>query len=263
MPSIRNAAKERLQNGELALGVGIRLVRTVEIAEVMKTAGFDFLFIDLEHGAMSIDTAVQMSVAALDVGIAPIVRVPSRQFFIATRVLDGGALGIVMPHVDSADEARDVVNALKYPPVGHRSVAGTPAQVDFKPFETGELTRDLNAATLVVVMLETPTAIANADEIAAVPGIDVLLIGTNDFCMESGIPDEFGHAKVRDAYERVIAACKKHGKWPGMGGVYTEDLQTRYVGMGARMILSGADLGFIMGAASRRSEFLRGLSKRA
>jgi HpcH/HpaI aldolase/citrate lyase family len=98
---------------ELALGVGIRLVRTVEIAKVMKTAGFDFLFIDLEHGAMSIDTAVQMSVAALDVGIAPIVRVPSRQFFIATRVLDGGALGIVMPHVDSADEARDPSRAVR------------------------------------------------------------------------------------------------------------------------------------------------------
>jgi len=109
------------------------------------------------------------------------------------------------------------------------------------------------------VMIETPKAVANADAIAAVPGIDVLLIGTNDLSMELGHPGELAHAEVQGAYERVIAACKKHGKWPGMGGVYTEDLMTRYVTMGCRFLLGGNDFSFVLAAAQQRTKFLRGV----
>jgi len=98
-PVLRNSARERLEAGELALGVGICQSRTVDIAAIMKACGYDWLFLDLEHNSMDLDTAVQISVAALSAGIAPIVRVPAGQFWLATRVLDGGALGIVMPHV--------------------------------------------------------------------------------------------------------------------------------------------------------------------
>ena len=97
-----NAAKARLKKNELAIGIGIRLVRNVDIIKVMKAAGFDWLFLDLEHGSMSIETACEISVAAQDSGIAPIVRVPYGELTMATRVLDGGALGIVIPHVDTA-----------------------------------------------------------------------------------------------------------------------------------------------------------------
>jgi 2-keto-3-deoxy-L-rhamnonate aldolase RhmA len=258
MVQVHNPARERLAKGELSLGMGIRMSRSVDIAPVMRTAGYDWLFLDLEHSAMDLDTACQISVAALGAGIAPIVRVPNKQYWMATRVLDGGALGIVMPHVDSAAEAAEVVDHLKYPPIGHRSVAGGPPQLEYRSLPVGETTVALNAATLVSVMLETPQAIADADAIAAVPGVDVLLIGTNDLSMELGIPGEFGHAKVVAAYERVIAACRKHGKWPGMGGVYTEDLMAKYIDMGARFILSGADLGMLMAGATQRAKFLRG-----
>ncbi len=171
----RNPARERLAKGELALGIGLRQARTVDIAAVMATCGFDWLFIDLEHGTMPLDIAVQISCAALTAGITPLVRVPSRQYALATRALDGGALGIVMPHVDTAEEAKAIVDHLKYPPLGHRSVAGGQAFLGFRPVPIAEATRTMNAQTLVVVMLETPQAIANADSIAAVPGIDVLL----------------------------------------------------------------------------------------
>src|SRR5712691_13327213 len=106
-PTVRNPARERLERGELSLGVGIRVVGTVDIAKAMKTAGFDWLFIDLEHGALTIDTACQIAVGALDAGVAPVVRVPYGEFAMATRALDNGALGIVIPPVDSADEARE------------------------------------------------------------------------------------------------------------------------------------------------------------
>ena len=103
---------------------------------------------------------------------------------------------------------------------------------------------------LVIAMIETPTAIANAEAIAAVPGIDALLIGTNDLAAEMGIPGEFGHARIVGAYETVIAACRKHNKWPGMGGVDAEELMQKYIGMGMRLVLTGSDGGFLM--AGRR-----------
>jgi len=255
----RNPARERLAKGELALGIGLRQARTVDIAAVMATCGFDWLFIDLEHGTMPLDIAVQISCAALTAGITPLVRVPSRQYALATRALDGGALGIVMPHVDTAEEAKVIVDHLKYPPLGHRSVAGGQAYLGFRPVPMAEATRTMNTETLVVVMLETPQAIANADAIAAVPGVDVLLIGTNDLAMEMGIPGEFNHAEIARAYERVIAACRRHNKAPGMGGVYVEDLLAKYIGLGMRMILSGNDLSLIMAGGSQKTKFLRGL----
>ncbi len=258
MAQVINAARERLAKGEVSIGMGVRLSRTVDIAQAMQSCDYDWLFIDLEHSPIDLETACQISVAALGAGIAPLVRVPHKQYWMATRVLDGGALGIVMPHVDSAAEAAEVVNHLKYPPIGHRSVAGGPPQLGFKSTPTGEATTALNAATLVTVMLETPQAIAQADAIAAVPGVDILLIGTSDLTMELGLPGQLGHDKVIDAYKTVIAACRKHGKWAGLGGVYTEDLMAKYIGMGAKFVLAGADLSILMAGAAQRSKFLRG-----
>ena len=254
---VNNPARARLERGELSLGVGVRAARTADIAKMMKSCGYDWLFIDLEHGTMSLEFASTISVAALDTGIAPIVRVPFMQHHMATRALDGGALGIVMPHVDTPEQAREIADHLKYPPMGHRSVAGGQAIFDFKPMPIAELIRESNAATMVVVMLETPTAIANADKIAAVPGVDVLLIGTNDLAAEMGIPGEFGHERVAAAYETVIAACKKHGKWSGMGGVYAQPLLGKYVGMGIQMVLAGNDVGFLMAAGAARAKEMR------
>lgn len=258
--TFRNKARERLKQGELALGVGIRAARTADIAKAMGSLDFDWLFIDLEHGTITLDVAAQMAVAALDAGIAAVPRVPHGEFSMATRLLDGGAAGIVMPHVDTVEQAREIVDRLKYPPAGHRSVAGPMAQLDYKPVPLADAIRVINAETLVVVMVETPEAVENAEAIAGVPGIDVLLIGTNDLSTEMGVAGEIGHPNVAKAYERVIAACKKHGKWPGMGGVYKEDLMSRYIGLGARFILAGNDFSFLLASAGERAGFLRGIS---
>jgi 4-hydroxy-2-oxoheptanedioate aldolase len=257
---IVNGARERLARGEVSLGFGVRTARSVEITKAMKTAGFDWLFLDLEHSAMSIETAAQLAIAGLDAGIAPIVRVPKGEYSLATRLLDNGALGIVVPHVDTAAEAREIAGALRYPPLGHRGVFSSMPQFDYRGVKVDEMTAALNAANLIIVMLETPAAIDNADAIAAVDGIDVLLIGTNDLCIELGIPGELGHDKVADAYTRMVAACRQHGKWPGMGGVYDEPLMRRYVEIGCRFLMAGADLAFMMGAGAKRTEFLRGIA---
>lgn len=259
MDAIFNPARHRLENGEVSLGFGIRVARSPEIAKAIRTAGFDWLFLDFEHGAMSIETAAALAVAGLDAGIASLVRVPRGDHALASRLLDNGALGVVMPHVECADEARAIVQALSYPPRGRRALFSSLPQADFKPIGAAALMSALNAANLIVVMIESASGVDNAEEIAAVEGVDALLVGTNDLCVDLGIPGELGHDRIVDAYRRVVAACRAHGKWPGMGGVYQEPLMRRYVDMGCRLLQAGSDMGFILDAGKARTTLLRGL----
>jgi 2-keto-3-deoxy-L-rhamnonate aldolase RhmA len=255
-----NRTKARLREGGLVLGMGLRQARTVDIATIAGTCGFDWLFIDTEHNSMSIDTACQIAMAAVATGVTPLVRVPGHQHYHCARALDNGALGVVVPHVDTAEQAKAVADACRYPPQGHRSIAGNMPQLGFAALPVAEAAARMNDETLVVVMLETPTAIANADAIAAVDGIDVLLVGTNDLCAEMGIHGQFGNPRVPEAYGRVLAACARHGKHPGMGGVYDPQLMTKYIGMGMRFILSGSDLAFLMAGAQARAAALRAIA---
>ena len=258
---MKNIAKEKILNNELCLGVGLRQSRTVDIGKIMATSGYDWLFIDMEHNSMDIDIASQISVAAQDAGITPIVRVPDFAHHHATRVLDCGAMGVVFPHVENADIAKKLVSYCLYPPKGHRSMTGVLPQLDFKQQPIADVASTINKNMLIVIMLESPEAIDNVDSIAAIDGVDVVLIGTNDLCMEMGIPGDYSNPKVKDAYIKVIEACKKYGKTPGMGGVYNEELMSEYIKMGMRFILSGSDLSFMMQTASQRSNKLRSFLK--
>jgi 2-keto-3-deoxy-L-rhamnonate aldolase RhmA len=259
MIELRNRALEQLRSGQLAIGVGLRQARTVDTAKAMLTAGFDWLFIDMEHNSMDIDTAVQISVAAQDAGISPIVRVPGYEHYHATRALDGGAQGVVVPHVDSPATAEQIALNCRYPPIGHRSITGALPQLGFETYPLKDATETINRETLVVVMLESPAAVDNAHQIAAIPGIDALLIGTNDLSLEMGIPGELGHSDIVAAYDSVIAACKTHGKYAGMGGVYKPELMAKYIEMGTQLILAGNDISFLMESARRQASAVRGM----
>jgi 4-hydroxy-2-oxoheptanedioate aldolase len=185
------------------------------------------------------------------------VRVPYGELAMATRVLDGGALGIVIPHVDTAEEAREIADRLRYPPRGHRSVGGGQAQFDYAPMPLAEMTTKSDDNCLITVMIETPKAVENAEAIAAVPGIDSLLVGSSDLSMEMGIPGQQGDPKIQAACKKVVDACQKHGKWPGMGGAYTEDMLKIYTGMGMKLILAGNDLPMLTGAARSHLQKVR------
>lgn len=259
MALIANRVKERLDAGQLALGLALRQTRTVDMGRVLAACGFDFAFIDMEHNTMSVDTAAQIAVACHDAGVTPLVRVPGWEHHLSTRLLDAGALGIVFPHVETAEQAAALVANCKYPPVGHRSLGGQMAQLGFRPYPRAEASALVNAATLVVTMLETPAGIANADAIAAVPGVDVLLIGTNDLTLEMGIAGQYDDPRVERAYDAVVAACKTHGKHPGMGGIYDDATMEKYVKRGARFVLCGNELTFLMAGAQARTGFLRGI----
>ena len=167
-------------------------------------------------------------------------------------------MGIIMPHVDTAEQAKATVANLKYPPLGHLSAGGLMPQNEFKPVRGADAAASMNQTVLLAVMLETPTAIANADAIAAVPGIDIVMIGTNDLMMEMGIGGNPDHPEIVKAYDGLIAACKRRGKWAGMGGVHRDEAMARYIRLGAQFILSTSDLALLLVQAAQRENLIRG-----
>ncbi|HZF77990.1 MAG TPA: aldolase/citrate lyase family protein [Acetobacteraceae bacterium] len=259
MPIAPNPLRRRLAEGGLALGFGVHHLRGPAVGMVAAAAGFDWLFIDMEHGAMGVEEASAIAIAALSQGVTPVVRVCKDALHEGTRCLDNGAMGVVVPHVDTAEEAEACARAFRFPPVGERSWGGPPFAYGLGPVEPGAAQAELNAEILVACMIETPRAVANAEAIAAVPGVDVLMFGTSDLTASMGIPGQIGHPDVRKAYQAVGAACARHGKVMGMGGVYDEKVAPDYVRLGARFILSGSDHAFLMAGAGARARFLRGL----
>ncbi len=260
MPLHCQDALNKIRAGrELALGLGIHHMRGAAAPMLARAAGFDWLFIDAEHGFISTGEIAQMCLAALPQGVVPIVRICSGALSEGTWALDNGALGLVVPHVDTSEQARELVNAFRFAPMGHRSTGGTNAQFGYRPPAAAEAQKILNAEILIIPMIETPLAVENADAIAAIDGIDALLIGTNDLSLEMGIPGEVGHERFNAAYAPVGAACMRHGKVLGLGGVYDQELATEYIGMGARLVLGANDHGLLLNAATQRAEFLRSL----
>ena len=187
----------------------VRFARSIEIAQIAKTAGFDTLYVDLEHNTLSIDTCCQICIAAQQIGITPLVRVPANTPEYICRVLDGGAMGVITPHVRSAAEARAMVELVKFPPLGHRSAGGALSHYQYRSFPMAETNAAMNDATSLVVMMETVAALENVEEIIATDGVDMLLIGSNDLCAEMGITGQYDHPRLKDAFARSIAAARK------------------------------------------------------
>jgi 2-keto-3-deoxy-L-rhamnonate aldolase RhmA len=257
---LENTLKASLAAGRLGLAMIVKHARSPDIALAAKTCGYDAIYVDLEHSVIPEHDAAAICLTALNCGITPIVRVPSHEAHYANRILDAGALGIVAPHVETAEEARHIVAACRFAPLGQRSVAGTWPHFAYAALPADEIRNTLNAATTVVCMLESPAAVEHADEIAAVPGVDILHIGSSDLCEALGIPGQFGHPEVEACYRKVIAACRKHGKVAGVGGMGSApDVAKKIIALGVRFITAGNEWAFMMQAAKQRAAMLREL----
>ena len=257
---IKNHLKHCLKNGQLGLAIIIKQIQTAEMALAAKTCGYDCIYIDLEHSVISEHSAAQMSLMALYTGITPIVRVPSHDAHYINRILDAGAMGIVAPHIENAEQAMQVVRACRFSPLGERSVAGNWPHFSYASMQPEVIRQTLNQETLVVVMLESPQAIEHADEIAAVDGVDVVHIGSNDLCDALGIPGQFNHPLIEKSFAKVISACQKHHKICGAGGLGSApEVTQKMIQMGVRFITAGNEWAFMMQAAKQRSAQLRAL----
>src|SRR5262249_50939342 len=166
----------------------VRLVRSMEIARIAPTARFDSLYVDIEHSSFSLAPCGQTCMAALEAGIAPFVRVPANTPDYVSRVLDGGALGVIAPHIRSADEAKAVVTAAKFPPLGERSNAGGLPHLHFRSFPAAETSAALNDATMVVVQFESAAAPEHAEEIVAGGAVGMVLVGLSGPLADCGLP---------------------------------------------------------------------------
>jgi 2-keto-3-deoxy-L-rhamnonate aldolase RhmA len=256
---LENSLKTRLAAGELALCQRTTLVLAPEIAPIAKACGFDALYIDLEHCPATTRDTAQICAMAAAVGITSLVRIPQADDPIATKLLDAGALGIIAPHVETADAARRAVASCKFPPHGTRSAGGSGFQTEYRAMDIRDLAGHHDAATTVVVMIESATAVENADAIAAVPGVDILLVGTTDLSFELGVPGQHDAPVIVKAYETVAKACAAHGKVLGIAGIGNASIIGRYVEMGARFVSAGTDASFLMAGAKARVGELRRL----
>ena len=256
-----NAALDKLGRGELVLCLGLRQARSLDIVMLAAAAGFDAVYVDLEHSPLSIETASMLCVGAPGAGVTPLVRVPSHAPDAVSRALDGGAQGLLVPHVNSAEEARAIVAAARFPPIGRRSVMGSTPALGYRSAPLAEVITTLNRETLIIAMIETPQAVERAADIAAVDGIDMLLIGSNDLCTEMGIPGALRDPRLIAAYKKVAAACRAHGKYLGVGGVRGDaELQGRLLALGARMLIAGSDTSYLEAALRKDVQTLRTLS---
>ncbi|WP_374159851.1 HpcH/HpaI aldolase/citrate lyase family protein [Mycobacterium sp. G7A2] len=251
--------RDALRGDALVLCLALMNSRTPDVPAIAAAAGYDAIYVDLEHTATSLETAAMLCASAIGAGISALIRVPSHDHSVIARALDCGASGIIVPHVNSADEARGVVEAARFPPVGHRSISGPNALSGFTARSAVQLTEVLEQRTVVAVMVETPQAVRDIDVIAAVEGIDMVLIGVSDLTAEMGIHGQYENDRFRHAVDSVAAACRTHGVALGVAGIKSLELLKWLAGLGLRFISAGTDVGMMTEAATARAQALRGL----
>jgi len=254
---IPNPAKARLLAGEVVLGMNVRLLRSGDIARLAKSTGHDFLFIDMQHSLYSVETIGHIAQVALAVGVTPMVRVRNCDDPDTSVLLDNGVTGIVFPDVSNAAEAKRAVDRCRFPPVGRRSVGGGYPMFDYRAVSTADAVPALDQAVLTVCMIETREGLDNVEAIAAVEGVDVIHVGSNDLLAALGLPGAFGCPEHLAALDRVLAAAKAHGKVAGVGGDRNLARQVEFIRKGMRFVTTNSEIAFILAEGSRVTGALR------
>jgi 4-hydroxy-2-oxoheptanedioate aldolase len=231
-----NRLRQKLRDNQTVLGVGVRYFRSWEIAAMMASAGFDFLFVDMEHSAYSLETVSDLCHAATTAGMTPIVRVPEIQYSLLSRPLDAGAMGLVIPHVDTRVQVENIVACTKYAPLGKRGMVSQTPHSDFLGGNLAEYTQWANTQLMNVIMIESAEGVANLDSMLQIPGIDVVLVGSSDLSQELGIPGNFAHDKMVECYQHVLSACQRHHVTPGLAGVGDLQLVKQWRDKGFRFL---------------------------
>ena len=240
-----NRVKRVLRAGGVAIGTMVSHVRTPSIATMLKAAGFDYFFIDSEHGAFNMETIQDIALVAREAGIVPILRVPGLEEPYLFRPLDAGVMGLLCPHVETADQARHIVRAAKYYPLGERGMSLRNVHTSFTRGKGDEVTRRLNEETFLSMQVETAKGVENIDAIVAVEGIDAVYVGPNDLSQTVGVPGQIHHPEVTKRIERVIEVCNRAGVAPGLHTYDVESAQG-WLKKGIRFLGYSGDSSFIV-----------------
>jgi 2-keto-3-deoxy-L-rhamnonate aldolase RhmA len=262
---VQNNLLRNVSQGRICTAVAVKTTSSSEVVLLARAAGYDSVFIDLEHSALEVQDANTLCTTALLAGVTPYVRVPHNcgSGFVQ-RVLDGGAVGVVYPHINSEAEAREAVAVTKFPPSGSRSLTAALPHFLFERVGAKQVVQQLNeTGSTVFAMIETSEAVRNAAAIASVEGVDVLLLGANDLSLELGILGEWEHPIFQDALRVIAEACRANNKILGISGIYTKPkiVQAAIRDLGARYILGHSDMGLLSMAMNKNAEMLRDLQQ--
>ncbi len=210
-----NTVKKALAEGKLQLGTGFGQLRSPEIPRMLAAAGFQWAFVDTEHGGFDLETVQDICRVSVLAGLSPIVRVSELHYSLVARSLDCGAQGIIFPRVESPELLAQAVSWTKFPPLGIRGYGLTTMQTDYEPLSFSEVIEHVNANTLVVLQIETKKALESREELLSVPGIDAVMVGPADLSISLGVPGEFQHPKMVEAMEAIRDSCLKRKIAPG------------------------------------------------
>ncbi len=211
----KNKVKRALGAGDVAVGTMAFEFAATALAPLAAQAGADFVVYDMEHTGWTIETMRTLMAAARGSDIVPAVRVPVTEYHFIARALDVGAMGIMVPMVESPKQAERIVECAKYPPDGKRGTAFTVAHDDYTDGDIAAKISSANDEGLVIAQIESVAGLEAVDEIAGVAGVDVLWIGHFDLTTSMGIPGQFEDARYEAAVDSVLRACARHGKAPG------------------------------------------------
>jgi 2-dehydro-3-deoxyglucarate aldolase/4-hydroxy-2-oxoheptanedioate aldolase len=236
-----NHVKRTLQAGGASIGTFVFEFHSTGIGRIAAQAGAEFVVYDMEHTGWSMETIRMLVATTRCTEMVPLVRVPATEYHFVARVLDLGAAGIMAPMVETAAQAQSIASWAKYPPSGRRGAAFGVSHDDYTGGDIVEKIGAANRETLVIAQIETVTGVRNVDEIAAVPGIDVLWIGQFDLSNSLGIPGAFDQPAFLESVDRVLDACGRHGKAPGFMASDVEEGKRR-LQQGFRMLAYGGDL---------------------
>ncbi len=198
-----NLVKQNLRAGKLQLGTGFGQLRSPEIPRMLAAAGFQWAFVDTEHGGFDLETVQDICRVSVMVGLCPIVRVGDLQYSLVARALDCGAQGIMFPRVESPELLERAVSWTKFPPLGVRGYGLTAVQIDYEPLSFTQIIEHVNANTMVVLQIETRRA------------VEALMIGPADLSISLGVPGQFQDPKMVEAMEAVRDSCVRRGIAPG------------------------------------------------
>jgi 2-keto-3-deoxy-L-rhamnonate aldolase RhmA len=254
-----NRVKRTLQSGGTALGTFVFEFATTGIARIAAEAGAEFVIFDMEHTGWTLETIRMLIATSRSANLVPLVRVPATEYHFIARALDVGACGIMVPWVESAEQAMRIVAAAKYPPEGRRGAAFGVAHDDYTAGALAGKIAEANREVLLIAQVETAEGVEHVEEIAAVPGIDVIWIGQADLTTSLGIPGQYDHPAFARAVDRIVGACRAHGKVLGYLALSLADGQTM-LAKGFRMLAYGGDLWLYQQALREGLKTLRGRS---
>jgi len=211
-----NDVKARLARGETAIGTMVFEFFVPGLPRLMADTGAEFAIYDMEHGGVSVETLRTIAAASRGPSPLPFARVPATQYHLMAQTLDAGMLGLMIPMVEDAAQARTIVDSTRYPPLGRRGAGFGMAQDDYERASTPDKIEALNARTFIIAQIESPAGLENLDALASIDGIDCLWVGHNDLSIQMGIPGQFNAPAFQDAIKRVAEVCDRHGKPAGV-----------------------------------------------